>query len=59
MCQYCEVGISFVNTNIVRMAVDYTIGIDKNLRVDCFDATGKEIIIPFKIKLCPMCGKKL
>lgn len=59
MCQYCETGISFVNTNMMRVAIDYTLENDKNLRINCFNAQGKEITISDKIRFCPMCGKNL
>lgn len=59
MCQYCEIGISFINTNMVRVAIDYTVGNEKNLKINCFNMQGKELTISDRIKFCPMCGKKL
>lgn len=59
MCQYCETGISFVNTNMVRVAIDYTVGNEKNLKINCLNMQGKETAISDRIKFCPMCGKKL
>lgn len=59
MCQYCETGISFVNTNMVRVAIDYTVENGKNLKINCLNMQGKELTISDRIKFCPMCGKKL
>lgn len=59
MCQYCKNGISFISTNMVKVAIDYTVGNEKNLRINCFNIQGEEIIISDKIKFCPMCGRKL
>ena len=59
MCQYCKNGISFVNTNMVRTAIDYTSGSGNNTRIDCFDTNGKEMTVFVKLKFCPMCGEKL
>lgn len=59
MCQYCKNGVSFVNTNIVRVAIDYTMGNEYNTRINCFNLEGKEISIPIKLKFCSMCGEKL
>lgn len=59
MCQYCEIGISMVKTNMVSVAIDHTIYGENNACVKCFDTRGKEMVVPFKINNCPMCGRKL
>ncbi|MGL5330836.1 MAG: hypothetical protein ACRDD7_16330 [Peptostreptococcaceae bacterium] len=57
MCQYCKVGVSILNSNMV------TIGIKKteynNVIVKFLDTSGKMREAEFKIKYCPMCGEKL
>lgn len=59
MCQYCKNGVSFVNTNMVRVSIDYTMENGNNARINCFNLQGKEITIPIKLKFCSMCGEKL
>lgn len=58
MCKYCDKGMSFVNTNMATVKIkNNTKG--NNGIIKCFDVKGKEMIIPFNIKYCPMCGENL
>lgn len=59
MCKYCEIGISMVNTNMVKMAIDHTMNNGNNAWIECLNTKGEKIKVPFKINSCPMCGEKL
>lgn len=59
MCKYCEIGMSMVNTNMVRMAVDRAMKDENNAWIECLNIKGEKIQVPCKLNYCPMCGEKL